>query len=278
VIRIRIMGMSDLPLGLRLKREAGWNQTEADWSRFLALQPEGCFVAESDGVAVATLTTCVFKPVAWIAMVLVDRACRGRGIGRALMTHALEYLDGLGVRTVRLDATPLGRSLYDRLGFFGEYSLARVAGVPDDSGSARPARPFDPMLMDRILDLDRSATGTDRGRLIRRLADESPESVRTSGRDGEVAGYLTGRPGSNAWQVGPCIARGEAGPILMGDALSRLRHRSALVDIPLDNTEAMALAHARGLTVRREFLRMCRGEKVADERREIWASSGPEMG
>jgi GNAT superfamily N-acetyltransferase len=272
------MGMGDLALGLRLTREAGWNQTEADWSRFLALQPEGCFVAESDGVAMATVTTCVFAPVAWVAMVLVDRASRGRGIGRALMTHALEYLDGLGVRTVRLDATPLGRSLYDRLGFFGEYSLGRLVGVPDHPGLLRAARPFDPRLLGGILDVDRSATGTDRGRLIRRLAAESSGSIRISGRDGEVEGYLMGRPGSDAWQVGPCIARGEAGPILLGDALSRLRHRPVLVDIPLDNIEAMALARASGLAVQREFLRMCRGERVVDERREIWASSGPEMG
>ena len=278
MIRIRVMETGDLPLGLRLKRDAGWNQTEADWRRFLALQPGGCFVAESEGVAVATLTTCLFGPVAWIAMVLVDRESRGRGIGRALMAHALEYLDGLGVRTVRLDATPLGRSLYDRLGFSGEYPLARLAGVPGASDAAQPARPFDPALLGRVLELDRSATGTDRGRLLRRLAEESPGAVRISGREGEVAGYLMGRPGSDAWQVGPCIAREGTGPILLGDALSRLRHRPVLVDIPADNAEATALAHAWGLTVRRDFLRMCRGEKVADNRREIWASSGPEMG
>ena len=274
MIQIRIMGRDDLPLGLRLKQEAGWNQTEADWCRFLALQPEGCFVAESEDVAVATLTTCVFESVAWIAMVLVDRESRGQGIGRALMSHALEYLDGLGVRSVRLDATPLGQSLYERLGFFGEYPLARLAGVPVPSGPAQAARPFDPGLLGRVLDLDRSATGTDRGRLIRRLAEEFPESVRTTGRDG----YLMGRPGSNAWQVGPCIAKGEAGPILLGDALSRLSDRPVLVDVPTDNLEAMALVQARGLTVRRDFLRMCRGEKVTDEPREIWASSGAEKG
>jgi GNAT superfamily N-acetyltransferase len=274
VIQIRIMGMDDLPLGLRLKQEAGWNQTEADWRRFLALQPEGCFVAESDGEAVATLTTCVFELVAWIAMVLVDKSTRGRGIGRAMMTHALEYLDGLGVRSVRLDATSLGQSLYERLGFFGEYPLARLAGVPIPLGHDYPTRPFDPGLLGRILDLDHSATGTERGRLIRRLAEEFPESIRIAGRDG----YLMARPGSNAWQIGPCIARGDAGPILMGDALLRLSDRPVLLDVPTDNIEAMALVQSRGLTVRRDFLRMCRGEKVTDEPREIWASSGAEKG
>ena len=49
MIRIRTMTVRDIPLGLRLARQAGWNQTEADWRRFLDLEPEGCFVGELDG-------------------------------------------------------------------------------------------------------------------------------------------------------------------------------------------------------------------------------------
>src|SRR5258707_9241947 len=117
MIRIRTMTAADLPLGLRLCRSAGWNQTEADWQRFLDLQPDGCFVAEYNGTPAGTTTTCIFGSVAWIAMVLVEESARGRGIGTALLHHALEFLDDRGVATIRLDATPLGLSLYERLGF-----------------------------------------------------------------------------------------------------------------------------------------------------------------
>jgi GNAT superfamily N-acetyltransferase len=130
VIRIRPMTAADLPLGLRLSREAGWNQTPADWSRLLGLGPAGCFVAELDGAAVGTTTTCVFGPIAWVAMVLVDRDVRGRGIGTALVAHAIDHLDELGVRSIRLDATPLGEPLYRRLGFVAEYPLTRFQGTP----------------------------------------------------------------------------------------------------------------------------------------------------
>jgi hypothetical protein len=57
MIRLRPLTAADLPLGLRLCGAAGWNQTEADWRRFLDLQPDGCFVAELDGTAVGTTTT-----------------------------------------------------------------------------------------------------------------------------------------------------------------------------------------------------------------------------
>ena len=55
-----------------------------DWRRFLALQPDGCFVAECDGRPAGTTVACIFGQVGWIAMVLVDASFRGRGIA----THA----------------------------------------------------------------------------------------------------------------------------------------------------------------------------------------------
>src|SRR6266567_1475892 len=131
MIRVRGMTFEDLTLGLRLKQRVGWNQTAADWARFLSLQPDGCFVAELDGEPVGTVTTCVFGTVAWVGMMLVDPGKRGRGVGRALMARALAFLDSRGVRGVRLDATPLGEPLYRSLGFVPQYPLSRLEGVLD---------------------------------------------------------------------------------------------------------------------------------------------------
>jgi GNAT superfamily N-acetyltransferase len=94
MIRIRPMIVADLSLGMYLKAQAGWNQTEADWRRCRSLQADGCCVAEPDGVAVATTTTCLCGAAAGVAMVLVDEAVRGRGVGTARMRHALAFLDG----------------------------------------------------------------------------------------------------------------------------------------------------------------------------------------
>ena len=52
MIHIRPMGRTDLPLGMRLGQQAGWNQTEADWLRQLELPASACFVAEVDAAAV----------------------------------------------------------------------------------------------------------------------------------------------------------------------------------------------------------------------------------
>ena len=68
-IAIQEMTPQDIPFGLRLCRCAGWNQTAAGWRRFLALSPEGCFVAQWNGRDAGTVVATVFGgKVGWIAM------------------------------------------------------------------------------------------------------------------------------------------------------------------------------------------------------------------
>ena len=54
---IRVMRVRDIPFGMELKNIAHWNQLEADWRRFLKLEPNGCFVALWNGERAGTITT-----------------------------------------------------------------------------------------------------------------------------------------------------------------------------------------------------------------------------
>ena len=108
MVNLRPMTVADLADGMRLKAEAGWNQLEADWRRFLVLGGDGCFVAEREGRIVGSVTTCQFGSIGWVAMLLVEKAHRGAGIGRGLLIRALESLEARGARSVRLDAVMPG--------------------------------------------------------------------------------------------------------------------------------------------------------------------------
>jgi GNAT superfamily N-acetyltransferase len=286
MIHIRTMTAEDVPLGMRLKEQARFNQTEADWRRFLDLEPGGCFLAEVDGEPVGTVTNCVFDSIGWIAMLLVDEALRGRGIGTRLVKHALAYLDARGVRSARLDATPRGRPIYQKLGFVAEYQLARWEGAAPGGGSAAnrctdhaSVCPVTADRLDALIELDRQATGTQRRRLIARLHQERPEAMLRVEADDRIAGYVTFRDGSNAAQIGPGVALSEAAGCALGDAaLARCAGLGVFVDVPVDNGPAMQWAESRGLTVQRQFTRMRRGEPILDHPTQIWASSGPEKG
>lgn len=272
------MTIDDLRLGLRLSRQAGWNQTESDWLRFMNMEPEGCFVAELNGCPVGTTTTCIFDKVAWIAMVLVDTESRGQGVGTKLLKHSLDYLDGRKVKTVRLDATHLGRPIYEKLGFVPEYELARFEGIAQQGKTTPAVTEALPQFFDDMIEFDRQMTGTNREKMLRLLFKEFPRNTHIVTHYDKIDGFVTMRPGANAMQIGPCTASIDSGPALLSDALNRFAGKAVFVDIPTDNVHAIEIAEASRLKIQRRFMRMCRGQRIKDNIRAIWASSGPEKG
>lgn len=284
--KIRLMTTGDLQLGLKLTNQAGWNQVEADWLRFLQLEPEGCFVAELNGKAVGTTATCVLGQVAWIAMVLVDVDSRGKGVGTALLKYSIGYLKERRVETIRLDATALGRPIYEKLGFLPEYELARFEShgakfsPPIGDGGANSALPTQATPDDfaETIDFDAQTTGRDRGKMLRRLFEEFPENICIVRKASNIEGFITRRPGANATQIGPCRATSFAGPVLLADALNKCAGEPVFVDVPLDNKDAVKIAETTGLTIQRRFTRMYWGHKPAEDIKTLWASSGPEKG
>ncbi|HUG53763.1 MAG TPA: GNAT family N-acetyltransferase, partial [Vicinamibacteria bacterium] len=89
-LTFREMKEEDLAAGLRLSRASGWNQTEEDWRRLLSLG-EGLFrLGEDDGRVVASGGAVRYgDALAWICMVLVEPAARGRGVGTAIFDEVL---------------------------------------------------------------------------------------------------------------------------------------------------------------------------------------------
>ena len=279
MIELRNMTRPDVPLGMRLKDEAGWNQTEDDWRRFLDLEPGGCFVALQEGRPVGTVAAFAFGSIGWIAMVLVDKPARHRGIGTRLVEDALDYLDARGVRTVRLDATALGRPIYERLGFVAEYELVRMQGVAASPDSDSNVHALLPERLADVLELDRKVSATKRARLLESLHREAPDAMRIFVADQDILGYMTIRRGARATQIGPGVAlTEEAGRALIEDALSRCREKPIFVDVPVENIAAVTCVESHGLVVQRPFIRMRRGDPVDDDPTRLWASSGPEKG
>ncbi len=280
MISVRPMTVADVPLGLKLARQAGWNQIETDWRRFLTMQPDGCFVGELEGTAVATTAAFIFGSVAWIAMVLVDIDSRRKGVATTLLKHALDFLDERRVKTVRLDATAAGQPVYEKLGFVPEYPLTRYLGTakPSPKPSSLLLPPTIGQQLKAIAAFDRGMTVTPREKMLARLFEESPDLTRVLYREGQVEGYVTGRRGANATLIGPCVATAYAGPALLGDAFGRCAGQPIFIDVPRDNAPAIEIVETSGLTIQRHFTRMCRGDRIKDHVEAIWASSGPEKG
>jgi GNAT superfamily N-acetyltransferase len=278
-LQLKDMTAADVSLGMRLKQAAGWTQVAADWRRALTLEPAGCFVAEVEGAGVGTVAACLFGPVAWIALVLVDERWRGQGIGRALLQRAIQYCESRQANSIRLDATPLGRPLYASLGFRDDFELARYRGTPalrePDGTSAAGFRSTD---FADILELDRAATGADRAKLLRALVQQECQSTLVIRSPQGLEGFCSSRPAADALQIGPCIAAGAAGPRLLAAAIGAARGKPVIIDVPASQADAVRLVEDAGLQRERCFWRMTRGQPVNESLPRLWASFGPEKG
>ena len=232
--QIQPLTSADLPGCLALARDRGWLPEERKWRLLFDLavvygvrDPAG----ELAGVAVLTRYGAEF---AVIGMMLVATRYGGRGLGRALMNRALA---DVGDTIVFLHATPVGRPLYEKLGFvpagashtyLGGFRptapavpAASAAAVPAASvpaasataarapaaasaaeGGSRPAGPGDLMAIRR---LDARANGTDRALLVRRLPGFT-EQLRVTERPGGITGYAGAYRGVAYTCIGPVIA------------------------------------------------------------------------
>ncbi|MDP3073668.1 MAG: GNAT family N-acetyltransferase [Opitutaceae bacterium] len=258
------MTSSDLPFADQVRECAGWNQTREDWRLFLEWEPAGCFVAEVDGVPAGTATTvCYGTDLAWIGMVLVHPAQRRHGAGRALLGHCIASLGERRIRSIKLDATPLGKTLYDQLGFLDEWTLTRWA----TKAAEGPPRSVEPMIRPlrdtdwpRIFALDDAAFGVPRHRVLRGLAQQRRRAYVHLDAAGEVDGFGLLRAGSRAWCAGPVLAAdASVGVALLGALLAEVPGEAVVCTVPNQNSEVVEFVERAGFTRQRPLIRMFLG-------------------
>ncbi|MEZ5395335.1 MAG: GNAT family N-acetyltransferase [Bryobacterales bacterium] len=271
---IRTMTKADIPGLMELKNSAGWNQIEADWENVLALEPSGCFVYEADGRVAGSATVASFgTKLAWIGMVLVLPDYRRRGIARALMEHSVSYCRERQIDCVKLDATDMGRPLYASLGFEDEQPIERwgLEGCNVEAVEAPPRLAS----AESIFELDRESFGADRTRMLAILHQRFPEHA-----FGDAHGYGLGRPGFNAYFVGPVVApdRAQAERFVRA-LLAQQQGKRVFWDILPQHEAAAELAVRLGFAPLRKLVRMALPLRPPMGRpRNVWATAGFEYG
>jgi len=92
-------------------RETGRKQTMpprtvAELASYLESDPAGCFSAVWGGKVVGCAFAHTWGDVGWTGPLAVHPDCQGRGIGKALLAAATDYLGRSGVRTIGLETMP----------------------------------------------------------------------------------------------------------------------------------------------------------------------------
>ena len=195
-----------------------------------------------------------------------------------IIIHALDCSRHAGIRLIVVQAKKEAIDFYKKLGFVPEYELVRFEGIARPVNTGPVLTEAVPELFADMIDFDRRMTGTNRAKMLSLLFEEFPQNTRILPLHDKIDGFVTMRPGANAVQIGPCTANINAGPALLSDALDRCAGKAVFVDMPTGNIHAVKIAESRGLQIQRRFTRMCRGERINDDIKAIWAGSGPEKG
>lgn len=267
-LKIRVMTEQDLPGADHLRRLAGWNQTVENWQRLLDLAPAGCFVATREETLVGTVTTTSYgSTLAWIGMMLVHPDERRKGIATQLMRQALAHLDGAGVKTLKLDATPAGRPLYEKLGFVAESSLTRrqLERVPTAAvleGSSSLPRALGEQDWPGIKKIDSAAFGVERLRVLRAFAAAGRRAL-VWPAIGPISSWGLLRAGAVSDYLGPVVCPGQNELMaLLSSLLADVSAHTVTWDIPDDNMAARQVADRLGFQTVRPLTRMRLGPPV----------------
>lgn len=264
-----------------LVREAGWNQTEADWRVFLDF---GTVHALRDkGKVIATAATLPYSgKFAWISMVLISGAYRRQGLGTKLMQRCLDDLAAKGLVPI-LDATPAGRDVYRSLGFLDSFGYKRLLlsdrKVVPAVENIITVEAISDSAWAELSAYDATIFGADRGNVLSRLRGRLPEAEFCVWRGGHIAGFLLGRMGRRAAQLGPLVAENEdIARALLAQALETVS-APIYIDFIDDKPLTSRFLATAGFAAERPLMRMLLKRNSAfQDVSQSYAVAGPEFG
>jgi hypothetical protein len=281
MFELRPMSLFDIPFGLALSTQAGWNQIEYDWRLLLSADANGGWVALYEGHPAGTLTAVLYPPdIVWVGMVLVEENFRQRGIATGLIKSILKPIDDH--HSFYLDATSMGEGLYLKVGFEADFELVRMcrSGSRIVARDKKKSAPLPAADLGRIMLLDQQVFGSNRGFLLSALVRDYPNSVFVLRDRENVIGFCLGREGRIHHQIGPLVASDlVSAQNLLYSALEGLEDQSIILDVPSQHTKWLDLLRSLGFQDQRKFTRMRYGIRVLDTKQHrYYAAAGPEFG
>ncbi len=253
------MQLADLDFAAACTAAEGWaTQTRAEFEGYLTHDARGCLIAQVAGQPAGICVATWYGAAGCLGELIVTPRMRGRGIGRQLVEHALEYLRSRGALSVFLDGVLAAVPLYERIGFQKVCRSLRFrrAGRSEPSGESRQilprsdrcVRPMQSRDLDRVCEMDAPAFGAGRRFLIERRLCVYPDLCWVAESGGELEGFILGRRGNGLAALGPWLVR--PGAEQPGDLVASAAAQVAPLDVSLGvletNTQAIELVRSLG--------------------------------
>ena len=280
-LKFRVMTPKDVPFALKLVEVVGWDQTRSDVERNLSFEPNGCFVATLNQIDVGIIDSFLYGKVGFIGNVIVDPNHRGKGIGEAMMVHAISRLRNEGVGSIRLDAVPKAITLYKRLGFKPEWSSLRFV-TQASKQKEDTTIPITKADLKEISRLDVKYFGLNRLEKLILIQNEFPGYCYKSMVGNDTVGYIMAREVRDGVKVGPWICEPEYAKNasdLLKTIMNKTEGRTLKVGVPESNHLSVGIVEGLGFKNLPASIRMCAGSCVSVEKIEgIFSVGAPDKG
>jgi GNAT superfamily N-acetyltransferase len=268
-ISIRALSDADLEaadgiLSSAFQRAESW---QPELRLFQRLQPDGIFLASRDGTPAGMVASINYSGYAYVGLMGIHQDSQRQGLGHALMEHLLAWMEEQKVPLVKLDASPAGQPLYEKLGFvpFGEVYVFQRSTSQLDVQRAKGIQLLTPQHRDQVTAIDTQAFGADRSRLLRVLLELYPgRAFLSQNEQKQVTGYLF----AQAKRIGPWIMTGGDAERLLHQALSLPFNGPVTVVTPAENSHGVSLLQKFGFQITRVNRHMAYGPRPVMGQRE----------
>jgi GNAT superfamily N-acetyltransferase len=277
MIKISVMEYADLAYAKSLTDIESWGHQESDFRRLLELDPQGSFVAWYEDERAGIATTISYGQHSFLGNIIVEKQRRGRNIGPALMQHAIDYLDGKGMRTIELDGVLPAVTMYRHMGFHEKYRSLRLVREPTYRFHAPHTVPRceEPST---LIEFDFQQTGIERQALIRRLAAEFPASTFCLGAPRLEAYAVVRERAHGVLAIGPLVAQHRtACKTMMQGIVSIFGDRKIAIGVPEINKVAVEIMLQHGFRHGAPSLRMFRGPSI-DYEEHVYGIASADVG
>jgi len=266
----------------------GWGYTRRDIERCWKLEPNGCFIAETQNKRVGHVFSIRYGKLGWIGLLIVDPDVRGQGIGSELMKKAIDHLRRVGAETIRLDAAGKAVPLYQRLGFTEEYDSLRFRKLlhQTDKQLRRSETTFQ-MREDNltsVAEFDAQYFGANRLRVLQAIFKDYPQLCLVEEEKWRMVGYVMTRQTPKGFWIGPWVCdNSETAQHLFTaliDAVEEGKGETELrVGLPALNARGRRLMKKLGFQLIGKSVHMVLGDrKNRSDVAHVYGIGGPEKG
>jgi ribosomal protein S18 acetylase RimI-like enzyme len=250
-----------------------------DLRLYRQIQPDGWFVASQEKHLVGMVGATNYETFAHVGLMAIHPDVQRQGVGLALMQFILARLEQQQVPMVLLDASEVGRPLYDKLGFiaYDETFMFQRQGNFAMSAQTPHIQAISVRELDELVQWDTDVFGANRRKVFQVLLDVFPERAFIQRDDeGQLIGYLFAQKN----RIGPWVMlRPHNAEELLQAALALPYKEPVSMTVPAANQEAIELLQHYGFERVRTNRRMGRGAgALPGQRQKIYAQTSLAVG